>query len=76
MKTDGSSTARFQRGPSEAARCASTEDRQAPSSFSADAAGGYFLFEHGNYLRRVKAVCEAKRTRASFTRGPGGREDD
>src|SRR4030065_2617534 len=31
MGADGSSTARVQRGPSEAARCASTEDHQAPS---------------------------------------------
>jgi hypothetical protein len=31
MGADGSSTARVQRGSSEAARCASTEDHQAPS---------------------------------------------
>ena len=31
MGADRSSTARVQRGPSEAARCASTEDHQAPS---------------------------------------------
>ena len=31
MGADGSSTARVQRGPSEAARCASTEDHQSPS---------------------------------------------
>jgi len=31
MGADGSSTARVQRGPSEAARCASTEDHQPPS---------------------------------------------
>ena len=34
MGADGSSTARVQRGPSEAARCASTEDHQAPSPSS------------------------------------------
>ena len=32
MGPDWSSTARVQRGPSETARCASTEDHQAPSS--------------------------------------------
>ncbi|TKB67253.1 MAG: hypothetical protein E8D47_05620 [Nitrospira sp.] len=31
MGADGSSTARVQRGPSEAARCASTEDHQPPA---------------------------------------------
>src|SRR5256885_9435163 len=71
-----SSTARVQRGPSEAARCASTEDHQAPSPpLLAPSGKKILLLERGGYLRRVGTVCETRRTRASFTRGPGGLDD-
>ena len=33
------------------------------------------LFERGGYLRELETVRETRRTKASFTRGPGGLED-
>ena len=59
MGADGSSTARVQRGPSEAARCASTEDHQAPSSpfyraRSASKKGTWPLLPHPSKLARYR----------------------